>query len=666
MWGVGGLLSGVLNIAYDYNAAVTEHNLLAFFSSVLHLVGVASFALTPMLFVKGHRKPSLVIVYLCVAVVASLTTVAAIQGGLPAFWATNNPTWIRQVVLGMAIILFTASFLIYMISYVTSRSDFHYWYSLALALIATALLAALFAHGFGTSLKWLGRMGQWLGTLYFIVAVVSARRLALSKGTSLTETLANVFTERKKLLADIESVAKFPIENPNPVMRLTRDRILYANPSSETILQSAKLEVGSSLPKYFQVLVFETLGSKLSKTVEYVFGDRTYSFLVVPIAESEYVNLYGVDITEHKKADLALSESMRQLKETEEIAHLGSWQLDLVRNHLYWSDEVYRIFGLQPQEFDATYEAFLEAVHPEDRAAVDAAYSRSLRDGTDGYEIEHRILRKSTDEIRIVHEKCRHIRDESGKIDRSLGMVQDITERKKLETLKDQFISAVTHELRTPLVSIKGYTDYLLTGKVGELPEKVAHSLAAVKDQSDRLMRMTDDLLDYRRLTSGKFEIDLKPVDLRNVVATSVVETRGILAGKKQNLQLEIARVPIEVTGDYSRLVQVVSNLLVNASKFAPENGKIRLTGSKDEGMCRVSVSDDGIGIKSDDLTRVFEPFAAIVKPTYVKGTGLGLSVSKGLVEAHSGRIWAESAGEGKGSTFSFTIPERMVKEKES
>ena len=127
--------------------------------------------------------------------------------------------------------------------------------------------------------------------------------------------------------------------------------------------------------------------------------------------------------------------------------------------------------------------------------------------------------------------------------------------------------------------------------------------------------------------------------------------------GRKQNLQLEIAEAPIEVTGDYSRLVQVVSNLLVNASKFAPENGKIRLTVSKDEGMCKVSVTDNGIGIKSDDLTRVFEPFAAIVKPTYVKGTGLGLSVSKGLVEAHSGRIWAESAGEGKGSTFTFTVP---------
>ena len=94
---------------------------------------------------------------------------------------------------------------------------------------------------------------------------------------------------------------------------------------------------------------------------------------------------------------------------------------------------MYRIFGLQPQEFGATYEVFLEAVHPDDRAAVDAAYSGSVHEGTDTYEIEHRVVRKSTGEIRIVHERCEHIRDASGQIIRSIGMVHDITERKRME-----------------------------------------------------------------------------------------------------------------------------------------------------------------------------------------------------------------------------------------
>ncbi len=139
------------------------------------------------------------------------------------------------------------------------------------------------------------------------------------------------------------------------------------------------------------------------------------------------------DITARKRAEVALRESEKRLNRSQEIAHLGSWELDLVKNRLTWSDEVYRIFGLQPQEFGATYEAFLEAVHPDDRAAVDAAYSGSIREGRDTYEIEHRVVQKSTGEILYVLEKCQHFRDKTGKIIRSVGMVHDITERKKAE-----------------------------------------------------------------------------------------------------------------------------------------------------------------------------------------------------------------------------------------
>jgi PAS domain S-box-containing protein len=139
------------------------------------------------------------------------------------------------------------------------------------------------------------------------------------------------------------------------------------------------------------------------------------------------------DITKRKQAQETLVENEKRLNRSQEIAHLGSWELNLTNNHLAWSDEVYRIFGLKPQEFDATYEAFLNSVHPDDRAAVDTAYSSSLREGRDSYEIEHRVVRKKTGEIRVVYEKCEHIRDKSGKIIRSIGMVHDITEQKKAE-----------------------------------------------------------------------------------------------------------------------------------------------------------------------------------------------------------------------------------------
>jgi len=132
----------------------------------------------------------------------------------------------------------------------------------------------------------------------------------------------------------------------------------------------------------------------------------------------------------------SLQEIQKRLSRAQSMAHLGSWQLDLETNHLSWSDEVYRIFGLQPQEFAATYEAFLERIHPEDRAAVDAAYSGSLAKDLDTYEIEHRIVRKDSGEIRTVLERCEHVRDEAGQFVRSVGMVHDITESKRAEEAK--------------------------------------------------------------------------------------------------------------------------------------------------------------------------------------------------------------------------------------
>jgi PAS domain S-box-containing protein len=131
-----------------------------------------------------------------------------------------------------------------------------------------------------------------------------------------------------------------------------------------------------------------------------------------------------------------LRESEERLKRAQEMAHLGSWELGIPDNTLKWSEEVYRIFGMVPGSFGATYEAFLNAVHPDDRAAVDEAYARSLRDGQDQYDIEHRIVRPDNGEVRTVREKCVHIRDESGRIVRSVGMVHDITDQKRTEELR--------------------------------------------------------------------------------------------------------------------------------------------------------------------------------------------------------------------------------------
>lgn len=163
-------------------------------------------------------------------------------------------------------------------------------------------------------------------------------------------------------------------------------------------------------------------------------GLAFYLKLADILSKLSYSNIkLARSLTERDILMHSLRESEERLKRSQEIAHLGSWELELANNSLSWSDEVYRIFGLQPQEFGATYEAFLEVVHPDDRAAVDAAYSGSLREGRDTYEIEHRVVRKATGEMRYVHERCQHFRDKAGRIIRSVGMVHDITERQKVD-----------------------------------------------------------------------------------------------------------------------------------------------------------------------------------------------------------------------------------------
>ncbi len=158
-------------------------------------------------------------------------------------------------------------------------------------------------------------------------------------------------------------------------------------------------------------------------------------------------------------AEEALRKKEEHLNRAQEISHLGSWELDIAGNILTWSDEVYRIFGMEPGKFEGSYDTFLDAVHPEDRAKVDAIYTGSLLEGRKSYEIEHRIVRKSDGLVRIVHEKCEHFYDEAGQVVRSVGMVHDITERKKSEEKirrQNIFLAGINWILRS---SLSGQTE---------------------------------------------------------------------------------------------------------------------------------------------------------------------------------------------------------------
>jgi signal transduction histidine kinase len=195
------------------------------------------------------------------------------------------------------------------------------------------------------------------------------------------------------------------------------------------------------------------------------------------------------------------------------------------------------------------------------------------------------------------------------------------------------------------------------------LPEKVESSLRVVKRNSDRLLSLTEDLLDVQRMDAGRLKLNFELISINEIIDDCIEEIQPFVDERKQGIRLKIPdRLhDIIVQGDRIRMSQVFLNLLLNATKFSPEGSVITLSVEEGVGEFVVKASDTGIGIAQDDLTRVFEPFSAIEKPQYIKGTGLGLSVTKGLIEAHGGRIWAESDGKGKGATFVFTLPKQEV-----
>jgi signal transduction histidine kinase len=250
------------------------------------------------------------------------------------------------------------------------------------------------------------------------------------------------------------------------------------------------------------------------------------------------------------------------------------------------------------------------------------------------------------------------------------NLQQQIIERKKAEEtkveleaskhlseMKTRFVSVATHELRTPLVSIKGYTDMVLSGDAGEVPSKIKELLIVVSRSTDRLMHITNDLLDVQRIESGRLKMDMKPMDLRAVLKQCISELKPLMDEKHHTFTVQVPDNPLQINGDFSRLDQVISNILANSQKFTPDGGKVEVSVQEKKESVSISVKDNGIGIRKEDIGKVFDVFSDIKTHIEIKGTGLGLSVAKGIIEAHGGKITAESDGEGKGATFTITLP---------
>jgi signal transduction histidine kinase len=228
---------------------------------------------------------------------------------------------------------------------------------------------------------------------------------------------------------------------------------------------------------------------------------------------------------------------------------------------------------------------------------------------------------------------------------------------RELNQLKSEFVSLVSHELRTPLTAISGYLDLLREDQGGQAA-KSRELLGIVKRNTDRLVKLLDDLLDLSRIESGKFELNLAAVDVMALTAEVVSLLRPQIEAKDQRLTVDQAEALPLVQGDADRISRILINLLSNAHKYTPPGGHIWVTAHRLQGWVQIDVRDDGIGLSRDEQVHLFDKFFRAQQPATqeVGGTGLGLPITRLLVELHGGRISVVSAP-GQGSTFSFTLP---------
>ncbi|MBM4313474.1 MAG: PAS domain S-box protein, partial [Deltaproteobacteria bacterium] len=462
-------------------------------------------------------------------------------------------------------------------------------------------------------------------------------------------------------------LARFPDENPIPVMRASADGvILYCNPASVKNRDWA-CSVGDPLSGPVRPLVALAMESGEELQREVKMGTGFYAITLVPFTNETYVNIYGHPITKRKLAEEASRKSEERLKRAQEIAHLGSWELDLIDNRLSWSDEAYRIFGLQPHEFAATYEAFLERVHPDDREAVDAAYSASLRENRDSYEIEHRVICKHTGEVRNVHERCHHYRDESGRIIRSVGMVHDITGRKQAEdTLRERtrqledanselesFSYSVSHDLRTPLRAIDGFTRMILKKHADKFDEDATGMFEVIRDNARKMGQLIDDLLAFSRLS--RVQLSTVTLDVGGLIGEVWEELRALNPDRR--LSLKIAEI-LPGRGDRGLIKQVLVNLLSNAIKFTGQREEALIEAGCENNSDEIIyyIRDNGAGFDMHYCGKLFGVFQRLHSAGDFEGTGVGLAIAKRIINRHGGKIWAEGKVD-KGATFYFTLP---------
>lgn len=264
----------------------------------------------------------------------------------------------------------------------------------------------------------------------------------------------------------------------------------------------------------------------------------------------------------------------------------------------------------------------------------------------------------STGERLPLSVTCTPILNKNGKVLGGVAVFRDVTELREIEDMKTEFVSTVSHELRTPLTSIKGSIGLILGGVAGEVHDEIAELLTIAQNNTDRLIKLINEMLDVSKIESGKIQMNKESVSLDTLVKKALEGIKSYANECQVKLKCQIPEYMPLVLADRDRIDQVITNLLSNAIKFTPAGGVVSLEVDDEPGFVTISVADTGIGIPHGQLEKIFDKFHQVDQSSIRQrgGTGLGLSICYAIVSEHGGKIWAEST-EGEGSAFYFSLP---------
>ncbi|WP_159729358.1 chemotaxis protein CheB [Methylosinus sp. Ce-a6] len=373
-----------------------------------------------------------------------------------------------------------------------------------------------------------------------------------------------------------------------------------------------------------------------------------------------------VEITQLKDAELTARNSEEKFRALVAASAQAVWSTDAEGKVVEDSPSWREFTGQAPEQMRGM--GWVDAVHPDDRDQVSTSWQNCISTQTP-LNAEFR-LRYASGGWRFVHSRVVPLRDGAGKLRGWVGMSADVTDRRAKELAqqeaevlrrasqrKDEFLAILGHELRNPLAPLRN--TMVLFAKL--LPD---HSeLRRIREIAERqvlhLTRLVDELLDVAKISSGQMELTKKRVELRDIVDAAIANVDFTIKEHRHELEVEQSCATLEVEGDDVRLVQIFSNLLDNAAKYTHENGRIRVSLSRDGHDGLVSIKDNGIGLSPESLTRIFDVFSR-VEPSgrnHIAGLGLGLTLVRRLAELHGGAVKARSDGLGKGAEFLVTLP---------